>query len=57
MRLKEIRDKYVSQEATNEETFRSLLKLGMGFSPANQTIQLWISDELGKLKGIKWGRR
>jgi len=57
MKLKEIRDKYVAREITNEQAFRALLDAGMTVPPANQTIQLWIADEVAKLKGIKWGGR
>jgi len=57
MKLQEIRDKYVAREITNEEAFRALLDAGMTFSTANQTIQLWISDEVAKLTGIKWGKK
>ena len=57
MKLQEIRDKYVAREITNEEAFRALLDAGMTVPPANQTIQLWIADEVAKLTGIKWGKK
>jgi len=57
MKLQEIRDKYMAREITNKEAFRALLDAGMTVPPANQTIQLWIADEVAKLKGIKWGGR
>jgi len=57
MKLQEIRDKYVSRELSNDQTFKELRKTGMGYSPANQLIQLWIVDEVAKLTRIKWGGR